>query len=96
MIDLHSLDFVHKQAGKDFSLRRALDEIDDLSGRVIGFGDSGDEFAKVVPTFNVNPNGSLFKTKELPYLEAPTHLRGAGEAVVWIVKKLLDSGYFSF
>jgi len=55
-----SIDFIHKDSGKTISTEWLLKELS-LIGPVIGFGDLGDEFSKVVPTFNVNlikPNES--------------------------------------
>jgi len=64
-----SIDFIHKDSGKTISTEWLLRELD-LAGPVIGFGDSGDEFAKIVPTFNVNtikPNE--FRKRGMPAMD---------------------------
>lgn len=65
-----TIDLVHGDSGKTFSVAWVLQEIAGLSGPVLGFGDLGDEFAKVVPTINVNqlrPNE--FRLRGMPSLE---------------------------
>lgn len=64
-----SVDFIHKDSGKTISVAWLLRELS-LVGPVIGFGDLGDEFAKIVPTFNVNwekPNE--FRTRGMPAMD---------------------------
>jgi len=64
-----SVDFIHKDSGKTISIEWLLKELA-LVGPVIGFGDLGDEFAKVVPTFNVNwekPNE--FRIRGMPSMD---------------------------
>lgn len=95
MAESHSLDFVHRQTGKDLSLIWAINEISSLRGMFIGFGDSGDQFARVVPTFNVNPQANEFQAKGLPYLEPPANLKGAGHTTVQLIKQLMKLGYFN-
>jgi hypothetical protein len=64
-----SVDFIHKDSGKTISVEWLLKELS-LFGSVIGFGDLGDEFSKVVPTFNVNlikPNE--FRKRGMPAMD---------------------------
>lgn len=49
-----TIDFIHSDSGKESSTAWLLNEIGLLSGPIIGFGDLGDEFGKIVPTINVN------------------------------------------
>lgn len=65
-----TVDFVHADSGKTISVAWVLQELAGLHGPVIGFGDLGDEFAKVVPTINVNkekPNE--FRRRSMPAME---------------------------
>ena len=65
-----TIDFVHADSGKTYSVAWCLKELSGLKGPVIGFGDLGDEFAKVVPTINVNtkdPNS--FRRRKMPSME---------------------------
>lgn len=65
-----TIDLVHADSGKTFSVAWVLQEIAGLSGPVLGFGDLGDEFAKVIPTINVNqekPNE--FRLRGMPAME---------------------------
>ncbi len=65
-----SIDFVHADSGKTVSVKWLLKELSGLGGPVVGFGDLGDEFAKVVPTFNVNkkkPNE--FRVRGMPAMD---------------------------
>jgi len=48
-----TIDFIHADSGKKSSTEVLLAGLN-FKGSVLGFGDLGDEFAKVVPTFNVN------------------------------------------
>jgi hypothetical protein len=49
-----TIDFINADSGKQSSSDWMLREIGSLDGPVLGFGDLGDEFGKVVPTINVN------------------------------------------
>ena len=65
-----TVDFVHAASGKTISVRWLLNELQGLAGPVLGFGDLGDEFAKVVPTINVNKHKpNEFRRTGLPSLE---------------------------
>jgi hydroxymethylpyrimidine pyrophosphatase-like HAD family hydrolase len=64
-----SVDFIHKDSGKTISVAWLLKELS-LTGPVIGFGDLGDEFAKVVPTFNVNGEKlNEFRIRGMPAMD---------------------------
>jgi len=64
-----SVDFIHKDSGKTISVAWLLKELS-LVGPVIGFGDLGDEFAKIVPTFNVNAKDlNTFRTRGMPAMD---------------------------
>jgi len=65
-----TIDFIHRDSGKTLSVIWILKELSGLSGPVLGFGDLGDEFAKVIPTLNVNkgrPNE--FRKRGMPAME---------------------------
>ena len=65
-----TVDFVNADSGKTISVRWVLKQFDDFEGPVIGLGDLGDEFAKVIPTINVNkgkPNE--FRSRGMPALD---------------------------
>jgi hypothetical protein len=49
-----TIDFIHVNSGKEPSSRWVLEQFGSISGPVLGFGDLGDEFGRVVPTINVN------------------------------------------
>ncbi|MBI4226000.1 hypothetical protein HY612_02700 [Candidatus Roizmanbacteria bacterium] len=65
-----TIDFVNSDSGKVPSIQWVLTEVSGLHGPVFGFGDLGDEFASVVPTFNVNtqdPNS--FRRRGMPAMD---------------------------
>lgn len=65
-----TIDFINANSGKETSTRWILEELGSISGPVLGFGDLGDEFGKVVPTINVNqkkPNE--FRFRGVPSME---------------------------
>lgn len=65
-----TIDFIHSDSGKTVSVEWVLRELDGLGGPVLGFGDLGDEFAKVIPTINVNkkkPNE--FRRRGMPSMD---------------------------
>lgn len=65
-----TLDFVHTEANKAGSLLWLLTEVKGLDGRVLGFGDLGDEFASVVPTINVNKkNPNAFRERRMSAMD---------------------------
>jgi len=65
-----TIDFVHADSGKTISVAWVLENVAGLGGPVIGFGDLGDEFAKVVPTVNVNNNRpNTFRERQMPAME---------------------------
>ena len=69
-----TIDFINAESGKEQSTKIFLSKLGDV-GPVVGFGDLGDEFAKVpgVLTFNVNaekPNS--FRRVGIPSLEVTT------------------------
>jgi hydroxymethylpyrimidine pyrophosphatase-like HAD family hydrolase len=65
-----TIDFIHAKSGKQSSTNWLLHEISSLDGPVLGFGDLGDEFGKVVPTFNVNQNKpNEFRRRKVPAME---------------------------
>lgn len=68
-----TVDFIHAESGKTKALRWLLKECSGLinmTGPILGFGDLGDEFAKVVPTFNVNRNRpNEFRMRQMPALD---------------------------
>ena len=50
-----TLTFLNRDAGKETAMRYLLERFPDLrEGKIIGFGDDGDEFARVVPTLDVD------------------------------------------
>lgn len=64
-----TIDFVHSDSGKNNSTEWILHEVS-LEGPVLGFGDLGDEFSRVIPTVNVNrakPNE--FRRRGMPAME---------------------------
>ena len=76
-----TIDFINAESGKQLSTEWILHELGSLYGPVLGFGDLGDEFAKVVPTFNVNqgkPNE--YRMRGVPAMEltdwVPLHKNG--------------------
>jgi hypothetical protein len=78
-----TIDFVHADSGKTISVAWVLQELAGLAGPVVGLGDLGDEFGRVVPTINVNkykPNE--FRRRGVPAMD----LTGS-----W---KLLDEGEY--
>lgn len=65
-----TIDAIHADSGKQASSEWMLREIGSLDGPVLGFGDLGDEFGKVIPTINVNqvkPNE--FRRRGVPAIE---------------------------
>ena len=65
-----TIDFVHSDTGKKNSTEWMLQELGSLEGPVLGFGDLGDEFAKGVPTINVNRNKpNEFRKRGMPAME---------------------------
>jgi hypothetical protein len=65
-----TIDFVHSDSGKKNSTEWMLQEFGSLEGPVLGFGDLGDEFAKVIPTVNVNRNKpNEFRRRGMPAME---------------------------
>jgi hypothetical protein len=65
-----TIDFVHSDSGKKHSTEWMIREFGSLEGPVLGFGDLGDEFAKVVPTINVNRNKpNEFRERNMPAME---------------------------
>lgn len=66
-----TIDFINADSGKEPSTKIFLSNLG-FKGPIVGFGDLGDEFAKVpgVITFNVNAeNPNSFRIKEVPSLE---------------------------
>jgi hypothetical protein len=65
-----TIDFINADSGKQSSSGWMLHEIGSLSGPVLGFGDLGDEFGKVIPTINVNQNKpNEFRRRGVPSIE---------------------------
>lgn len=65
-----TVDFVHKKSGKAVSVPWLLREVAGFTGPVIGFGDLGDEFACVVPTFNCNQKDpNAFRSRSQPAID---------------------------
>lgn len=65
-----TVDFFHAESGKATSVPWLLQEVVGFSGPVYGFGDLGDEFASVVPTFNVNQQDpNAFRTRDQPAMD---------------------------
>lgn len=65
-----TIDFVNLEANKDSAIFWALNNLGSLRGPVIGIGDLGDEFAKIVLTINVNqkrPNE--FRLRGMPSVD---------------------------
>lgn len=65
-----TIDFINANSGKETSSGWVLDEVGSLDGPILGFGDLGDEFGRVVPTINVNqgkPNE--FRKRGIPAME---------------------------
>lgn len=65
-----TIDFVHSDSGKNNSTEWILQEVGSLEGPVLGFGDLGDEFSRVIPTINVNRNKpNEFRRRGMPAME---------------------------
>jgi hypothetical protein len=65
-----TIDFIHADSGKQPSADWVLHEIGSFDGPILGFGDLGDEFGKVIPIINVNqgkPNE--FRRRGVPAME---------------------------
>ena len=64
-----TLTFLNAAAGKEQAVRKAIELFPEkfMSGSCFGFGNDGDSFASVVPTFNVGERGA-FAMRGLPEL----------------------------
>jgi len=65
-----TIDFIHSESGKQPSSEWLLHEVGFIDGPLLGFGDLGDEFGRVIPTINVNqvkPNE--FRRRSVPSME---------------------------
>ncbi|OGJ38612.1 MAG: hypothetical protein A2182_02750 [Candidatus Pacebacteria bacterium RIFOXYA1_FULL_38_18] len=91
-VESSTIDFCHVKARKDTSLYYLLKLNPYLAKKIYGFGDNADEFAYVVPTFDVKRGESEFEEKLMPYIKTPQQ-KTNGEAVDEIINFL---NYFSF
>lgn len=89
-----TLDFIHVKANKAEAVRRLLSQLEEIEP-VLGFGDHGDDFGKVVPTFNVRPGLiDYFALKGIPSMDIDLEMPGYGNSTASIIERLLRLGFF--
>lgn len=91
-IETSTLDFCHVKAKKNISLFQLLRNKPFIEQPIYGFGDNGDDFSYVVPTFDVKKVPSEFERRLMPHIKTPPD-KTNGEAVNEIINFLI---YFSF